>query len=198
MKLTDKLLIAAEKVFITRGLEQSTIEEICLLAEVSRPSFYKRFKDKDELFADYVLIKSKLLVEQLEIFASEIKDKKTFLQNSKNYLIYMYTDEVLSFHGMVAGEARLHNKVKYNFRMHLVAKHMQLRQQVIMQLIICGLIKPTNKIDGLAKLLGSLITADSYYLTVTGGQEPLSGKVLDDFVNERCDLFLRIANDYFS
>lgn len=197
MKLTDKLLIAAEKIFLIRGLEQSTIEEICQLAEVSRPSFYKRFKDKDELFADYVLTKSKLLVEQLEGFASKINDKKTFIQNSKNYLAYMYTDEVLSFHGMVAGEARLHPKVRHNFRNHLVAKHVQLRQQVVTELIINGVIKPTNRIDDLAKLLGSLITANSYYLTVAGGQDVLKGKELEDYVNERCELFLKIANDYF-
>lgn len=194
MKLKDQLLFSAEKIFLARGLEQATIEEICVDAELSRPTFYKRFKDKDELFAEYVLAKSRMLVEHLQELAEDIKDKKTFIENSRSYLAYMFTDEVLSFHGMVAGEARTHPKVRHNFRTYLVSRHAQLRQQAVTNLIICGLIKPTKNIDKLAKLLGSLITADSYYLTVAGGQDPLTEKDLDTFINERCELFLAIAN----
>jgi len=31
-------------------------------------------------------------------------------------------------------------------------------------------------------------------LTVAGGQDPMTEAVLDEFVQERCDLFLSVAN----
>jgi AcrR family transcriptional regulator len=196
MKLKDELLIAAEHIFIQKGFEAATIEEICLLAKHSRPTFYKRFKDKNELFAEYVASKSKMMVEVLEGLACEISDKKTFITQTKKYLTYMYGEDVLTFHCLVAGASRHSSATRRVFKNNLVSKHSQLRQRVVTQLIINGLIKPTRDIAKLAKLLGSLITADSYYLTVAGGQEPLRGKELDSYIEERCEIFLKIANNY--
>lgn len=195
MKFTDELLEAAEKVLISKGFEAATIDEICTMAHSSRPTFYKRFKDKNGLFTAYVRTKSKLLSETLEKLASEITDQESFIQQSKQYLSYMYQEDVLNFHCLVAGEARHNEEIRKFFREHLVFRHSQVRQRVITQLIIAGLIKPTRDIPKLAKLLGSLITADSYYLTVAGGQDPLTGDALDNYVRERCELFLRIANE---
>lgn len=197
MKLKDELLIAAEHIFINKGFEAATIEEICILAKHSRPTFYKRFKDKNALFAEYVASKAKMMVENLEGLAAEITDKKTFISQSKKYLTYMYGEDVLTFHCLVAGASRHNSATRRVFKNSLVAKHIQLRQRVVTQLIINGLIKPTRDIAKLAKLLGSLITADSYYLTVAGGQDPLKGKELEAYVDERCELFLKIANNHF-
>lgn len=195
MKFTDALLAAAEEVLISRGFEAATIDEICSLAHSSRPTFYKRFKDKNGLFTAYVKTKSKMLSETLEQLACEIENKETFVQQSKKYLSYMFQEDVLNFHCLVAGEARHNEEIKKFFRENLVAKHTQLRQRVVTQLIIAGLIAPTKDIPKLAKLLGSLITADSYYLTVAGGQDPLTGDALDIYIKERCGLFLRVANE---
>jgi len=196
MKLTDELLIAAEKVLISKGFEAATVEEICVLANSSRPTFYKRFKDKNALFTAYVQSKSKMLSESLEQMAGDITDRNSFIEVSRRYLSYMYQEDVLTFHSLVVGEARNNSDIRQFFKDHLVAKHGQVRQRVVTQLIISGLIEPTRNIPKLAKLLGSLITADSYYLTVAGGQEPMAGTVLDEFVQERCDLFLSIANGF--
>ncbi len=194
MKLTDELLIAAEKVLISKGFEAATVEEICLLAKSSRPTFYKRYKDKNALFTAYVQTKSKMLSDSLEQMAGDITDRQSFIDVSKQYLAYMYREDVLTFHSLVVGEARHNSEIRQFFRDHLVAKHGQVRQRVVTQLIISGQIEPTRNIPKLAKLLGSLITSDSYYLTVAGGQDPMTEAVLDEFVQERCDLFLSVAN----
>lgn len=195
MKFTDELLDAAEKVLIERGFEAATVDEICAVAHSSRPTFYKRFKDKNGVFTAYVRTKSRALAETLDQMAGAINDKESFIQQCKHYLTYMYQEDVLNFHCLVAGEARHNEEMKSFFRDNLVSKHSQLRQHVIMQLIIAGLIAPTRNIPKLAKLLGSLITSDTYYLTVAGGQDPLTGDDLDNYVRERCELFLKIAND---
>lgn len=196
MKLTDQLLLAAEKLFIDKGFEATTIEDICAVAKHSRPTFYKRFKDKHDLFKYYVAAKAKMLIEHLQQIPGVIVDEKSFAQQSYKYLNYMYGKDVLTFHRLVAGAASHHPEIQQIFRTELVAKHIQLRQQVVTQLIMAGLIKPTKNISELAKLLGSLITADSYYLTVTGGQDPLTGNDLKKFTQERSSLFLKIANQY--
>lgn len=45
----EKLLDAAQRVFIDRGLVVATIEEICEAAGFTRGAFYSNFADKDEL-----------------------------------------------------------------------------------------------------------------------------------------------------
>jgi len=47
-----KLLDAAERVFLRRGLQGSSVEEISAEAGFSRGAFYSNFKSKDELFVE--------------------------------------------------------------------------------------------------------------------------------------------------
>lgn len=44
--------------------------------------------------------------------------------------------------------------------------------------------KPSKRLDTAEKTV-----------TVAGGQDPLTGDALDNYVRERCELFLRIANE---
>jgi len=47
-----KLLDAAERVFLRRGLQGSSVEEIAAEAGFTRGAFYSNFKSKDELFVE--------------------------------------------------------------------------------------------------------------------------------------------------
>jgi AcrR family transcriptional regulator len=47
-----RLLDAAEKVFLRRGLQGSSVEEIAAEAGFTRGAFYSNFKSKDELFVE--------------------------------------------------------------------------------------------------------------------------------------------------
>ena len=47
-----RMLDAAERVFIRRGLQGSSVEEITAEAGFSRGAFYSNFKSKDELFVE--------------------------------------------------------------------------------------------------------------------------------------------------
>jgi AcrR family transcriptional regulator len=46
----DRLLAAAERVFLRHGLQGSSVEEIAAEAGFTRGAFYSNFKSKDELF----------------------------------------------------------------------------------------------------------------------------------------------------
>jgi AcrR family transcriptional regulator len=48
----ERLLEAAERVFLRRGLQGSSVEEITAEAGFTRGAFYSNFKSKDELFVE--------------------------------------------------------------------------------------------------------------------------------------------------
>ena len=48
-KKTEEILKAAEKVYESAGLEKVTVTDICEEADISRKTFYQRFKNLDEL-----------------------------------------------------------------------------------------------------------------------------------------------------
>src|SRR5215203_6372555 len=48
----QRLLDAAERVFLRRGLQGSSVEEIAAEAGFTRGAFYSNFKSKDELFVE--------------------------------------------------------------------------------------------------------------------------------------------------
>ncbi len=48
----ERLLEAAERVFLRRGLQGSSVEEIAAEAGYTRGAFYSNFKSKDELFVE--------------------------------------------------------------------------------------------------------------------------------------------------
>jgi TetR/AcrR family transcriptional regulator, mexJK operon transcriptional repressor len=45
---------AASRLFLTKGYDSTTMEDIATLAEVSKPTVYKHFADKEQLFAAIV------------------------------------------------------------------------------------------------------------------------------------------------
>lgn len=48
-KKTEEILKAAEKVYGSAGLEKVTVTDICEEADISRKTFYQRFKNLDQL-----------------------------------------------------------------------------------------------------------------------------------------------------
>ena len=65
------ILAAAKKVFFSKGYQRTTMDEIALEAEISKPTIYQYFKTKDELY-------SALMLPFLEELSSQFKkiDKK--------------------------------------------------------------------------------------------------------------------------
>jgi AcrR family transcriptional regulator len=51
----ETILRAAEKVYSISGLEKTTVTDICEAANISRKTFYQRFKNLEELLEDLVL-----------------------------------------------------------------------------------------------------------------------------------------------
>lgn len=197
MKLANKLLAAAEETFINHGLVNSTIDEICAKAKVSKPTFYKLFKDKDELFIGYAQYKTALVVDDLEKIASQVVDLKSFVAQAEVYLKYMAREDIQIFNNFVAARAQIDPKV-LEVRKAFLMKKFQMRQRVVTQLIIAGLIAPTRNIDVITMLLASLVTVDPLVCVACyekGKEHKIDFK---KYAEDRCKIFLSAANEFYA
>ncbi len=52
--IRERILAGAERTFAMRGVEATPVEDILRAAQVSRPTFYKFFQDKDQVLATLV------------------------------------------------------------------------------------------------------------------------------------------------
>ena len=65
--IDPRLLNAAKKVFLKKGFEMASLAEICQTAGVTTGALYKRYRGKEELFAEVV---SKTIREMKEFVSS--------------------------------------------------------------------------------------------------------------------------------
>ena len=197
MKIAYKLLAAAEETFINQGLVNSTIDQICAKAKVSKPTFYKLYKDKDELFIGYAQHKTGQVVEDLEKFVTPMSDQKTFIEQAENYLKYMAREDIQIFNNFVAARAQIDPRV-LEIRKTFLNKKFQMRQRVVTQLIIAGLIAPTRNIDVITKLLASLVAVDP--LVCVACYEKGKNVKIDfkSYAEDRCKIFLKVANEFYA
>jgi len=73
------ILKAADELFLTNGIEKTTMDQIAKKAEFSKPTLYGYFKDKDEVF--YALVYD---------FMKKIQAKVVKIQKSKDEFIKKY------------------------------------------------------------------------------------------------------------
>ena len=189
----ETLLRAAQAVFEAKGLAGTTVEEICELAGISRPTFYKRYKDKDRIFVAYVMYKARAIMDYIETLPQEVTDRESFLETTRLFAQFTYRKDVMAFHAMVAGEARFNEEVRLLYSNVMIKRHAQQRQLVVMRLIITGLVPPTRDIAKLTALMGALITTDIYFPMLTGGLPRPTPEQLDKDVRARTEMFLEVA-----
>ena len=99
MSLKQKnLIVAALSLFKRYGFKKVRIEEICRMAEVSKVTFYKHYKTKDELIMFVVkLLFDNMWKEQKAILASDMSIKDRFVKVSllKQELLRDLGEEIL-------------------------------------------------------------------------------------------------------
>lgn len=70
------ILEAARRVFFTKGYLRATMEEIALVAEVSKPTIYNYFRTKDELFYSLMLPVVERFQRELDIIVQRLLQRK--------------------------------------------------------------------------------------------------------------------------
>jgi TetR/AcrR family transcriptional regulator len=89
----DSILAAAQETFTTRGFAGSTMEEVALRAEITKPTLYGYFHSKDELLLTLMLPVFAEIGAQLQAVQ---RDVKAGLIGSCHELVGAYLDAVLT------------------------------------------------------------------------------------------------------
>lgn len=89
----DSILAAAQETFSTRGFAGSTMEEVALRAEITKPTLYGYFHTKDELLLTLMLPVFADIGAQLQVLQ---RDLEAGLVSSCQQLIGQFVDAVLN------------------------------------------------------------------------------------------------------
>jgi len=118
----DAIYEAAIDLFIERGFEETTVEEVAQAAGVSRRSFFRYFASKDDLLAQSVVNYGKILVSAIETCPAEYQPlqvvKKTVLEALQYVAAQPRTREVIviSERSPSAAQAHLSRMVEVQAR----------------------------------------------------------------------------------
>lgn len=77
---TEQIIETAKKLFLMHGLRRVTVDEICKTAQVSRVTFYKYYKNKEELA---IRVLDRLMEENLRLFRSIMKENIPYSEKLK-------------------------------------------------------------------------------------------------------------------
>jgi AcrR family transcriptional regulator len=79
-EVEERILAAAQKVFLQRGFEGASIDEIAAVARAGKPTIYARHPSKEALFTAVVLrdISERLQFENIEEMGATLEERFTF------------------------------------------------------------------------------------------------------------------------
>ena len=98
----ETIISAAKKLFCAKGYMKTTMDEIAIEAEISKPTVYQYFKNKDDLYFSLALPILQRLVSDMEnmmkkIEAKEYKSGADIVNDHFETYISLYNDDPESF-----------------------------------------------------------------------------------------------------
>lgn len=102
----DEILQAATRVFLASGFFAANIDEVAREAGVSKPTIYKHFESKDELFHDVVMEQSRRFTARLgTLNLQNLKPEEGLKQFAYTYLTELLKPTVISLYRIAMTEA---------------------------------------------------------------------------------------------
>jgi len=161
----QSILEAAQRVFFSKGYLKSTMDEIAMEAEVTKPTVYLYFKAKDDLFFTLMLPLIEDIQQQLEkaeesLLAGRIKDGSTLIKAVFRAFYHGYQTSPQTF-GIIQlfQQQRLMSELKPEIRTALNDKgriNFILGRRILTRGIELGLIRKVNVYE-MADVIWALI-----------------------------------------
>ncbi len=92
----DRLLKAAEKVFIRDGFEGAQLDEIAVTAGRSKGAVYTHFKNKEDLFVALAVHRTRSYIERLANSVGKCTDRKSSLEAFRDFYVGLLRDNAFS------------------------------------------------------------------------------------------------------
>lgn len=103
----DEILQAATRVFLASGFFAANIDEVAREAGVSKPTIYKHFESKEELFHDVVMAQSRRFTARLgSLHLQDLPPKQGLEQFALTYLTELLKPTVISLYRISMAEAQ--------------------------------------------------------------------------------------------
>jgi AcrR family transcriptional regulator len=107
----NEIISAAEKIFFTKGYENSTMDDVAEAAELSKGTLYLYFKSKEELFHEITRRGENLLE---EYFVKAVKNKKNGLKKVRaigEAFIKFFRENTEYHEAMLYGHSKKENEI---------------------------------------------------------------------------------------
>jgi TetR/AcrR family transcriptional regulator, mexJK operon transcriptional repressor len=104
-----QILQAATRVFIDKGYDGASMDEIAAKASVSKQTIYKHFSDKDHLFTEIVLATTHRVDHVVGLVATTLNDTRDLASDlgrlGRTFLEALMTEELLQIRRLVIANA---------------------------------------------------------------------------------------------
>ncbi|MGO9703314.1 MAG: TetR/AcrR family transcriptional regulator [Xanthobacteraceae bacterium] len=104
-----QIMKAATAVFVAKGYDGTSMDEIAAKASVSKQTIYKHFSDKDHLFSEIVLATTQQVDHVVGLVANALKDTKDLAQDlgrlGRTFLDVLMDEELLQVRRLVIANA---------------------------------------------------------------------------------------------
>ncbi|GAK56066.1 transcriptional regulator, TetR family [Candidatus Vecturithrix granuli] len=160
----EAILKAAQKIFLTKGLDQTTIDDVAEKAELSKGTIYLYFKSKEELYISVFLKGLDVLMGQFQAMRIQLQGaradeliqevKEIYYRFFKEYPEYFYINSLL-----------YHGRIKDKINPYIWALTHQKTKKCLM--VFADIIQK-GIADGLFRQVDSWKTANSFWGAATG------------------------------
>jgi len=107
----QRILQSAISLFLDKGFDGTSMDEIAVLAEVSKQTVYSHFKNKAELFVAAIEGKCEFHELSLDFFDDSIPCRDMLMEIAKRFTTMLLTEDAVRLHRTCIAEAEQHNTV---------------------------------------------------------------------------------------
>ena len=104
-----QIMKAATAVFVAKGYDGTSMDEIAVKASVSKQTIYRHFSDKDHLFSEIVLATTQQVDHIVAMVADALKDTQDLAQDlgrlGRTFLDVLMNEELLQIRRLVIANA---------------------------------------------------------------------------------------------
>lgn len=185
------ILDAAKHAFIAHGYQGSSMEAIAEAAPVSKPTLYKHFKSKQELFAAVIESECQTLLGAFTSVQAELNDPVAGLTAIANAFVdLVYTNEAIQLYRLIIAEQRHFpelGELIYRSGPIPVLRHMS---SYLAELHAGGVLHIAD-VETSSRLFLDMLKGDQHFRCLLGLQSGLGDAARQRLVDATVSLFLK-------
>ena len=187
----EQILDAAREVFMDRGFEGASVDEIVRVSGVSKPTLYRYFQDKEHLYSAIFTRECDRYAEQMfppELETADVAE--ALIQIARFYLERLLSPEAQSAFRVAVGDAMLFPELARAFYATGPARGVRYLEPLLSTYVARGDLE-IDDIPLAAAQFFELCKADQFYKRVFRMTDTTEQKEIDRIASAAANVFLR-------